>query len=530
MKTFALFIVLLFFSTVPEGLNAQTTFQKLYTNTSSTDIAQLESSIPTKDGGLIMVGGIYGVSTTTGNIYVVKTDSLGSMVWAKSYDSIYRSARPTAIVETMGGGYAFTGVALDTANPATSDAFLIKTDDTGKVLWAQYYGGSLTEDASDIIQTADSGFTILASSDLWGKWLIKTDANGQILWSKTYNDSNIQQYLFKKLLRPRDGGYVIAGDAPTGTIPNDFFIMKTDSLGNFLWAKAYGGIYPEQLYGLDTTNDGGFVMCGTSRSFTANHGVHSGLILKVDSTGNIQWAKSLMQPEVIEMRCVHETKDSGYIAVGSSEIPNTAGDMCLVKLDENGNLSFAKHYGDTALIEGAWLISETNKAKGYMITGRRFWYFPGVFTGYYLLKTDNLGNTNCLSNSFNPTITSVIPDDTNITFTVFGTFDSSHSFMPVTASNGKDTTLCFSTGIQAVASTSKDRISIFPNPTTGLVTIKAPLPIELIEISNAFGEKVFSAQPQSPHATVNLQSLPIGIYFYSVKTKSRTERGKIVLQ
>jgi hypothetical protein len=323
---------------------------------------------------------------------------------------------------------------------------------------------------------------------------------------------------------------VIAGDAPTGTIPNDFFLMKTDSLGNFLWAKAYGGIYPEQLYGLDTTRDGGFVMCGTSRSFTANHGVHSGFILKTDSIGSIQWAKSLTEPEVIEMRSVHQTQDTGYVAVGASEIANTAGDMCLIKLDKNGNFIFGKHYGDTGLIEGAWKVFQANKAGNYIVTGRTFWYYPGAFTGYYLVKTDDLGNTNCLSSSFSPTVTAEMPHDTSITFTVFGTFDSSHSFMPVTVSNGKDTTLCFSTRIQGLTASPKGNISIFPNPTTGIVTIKVPLPIELVEISNAFGEKVFSAQPHSPNATINLQRLPKGIYFYSVKTKNRTERGKIVLQ
>src|SRR5690606_36513670 len=139
---------------------------------------------------------------------------------------------------------------------------------------------------------------------------------------------------------------------------------------------------PEGLTDFVRCSDGGFVLAGASNSFTANHGLNSGILIKTDSAGNLLWCKHLPYPNAREISSIQETKDHNIII--------TAGGMKLIKLDDGGNFLWARKYGDSSIPASSHLVSESTT--GYWIVGGL-----GVFNGpdYYLVKTDDSGNTVC---------------------------------------------------------------------------------------------------------------------------------------
>jgi len=88
-----------------------------------------------------------------------------------------------------------------------------------------------------------------------------------------------------------DGGYIVAGYTNgnyTGGV--DVYLIKTDSNGDTLWAKNYGGIYAEHGYSVQQTTDGGYIIAGYTMSFGA--GVTDIYLIKTDSIGAILWTKT----------------------------------------------------------------------------------------------------------------------------------------------------------------------------------------------------------------------------------------------
>jgi hypothetical protein len=495
---------------------AQTTFQKIYYNDIPGFVTRMTAATGTSDGGIIMVGQNY-TTIYGGCLFIAKTDSLGNTQWAKHYDSFYNFVLARAVIETQDHGFAITGN-FETPVLLDQEAFILRLDDTGGVVFARQYGRVSDEVGYSITETPDKNLIVAGQSSPGGMFLIKTDSMGLLIWSRSYEDTNGNQYYYpRRVILLKDGNIAIGGDVPTGQVQGDFGLMVIDSSGNFLWGKSYGGIYPEGMWTFTNCADGGFLLGGSSKSFTSNHTVNSGLLIKTDSVGNLLWTKHLLYPDIQQVRCVQETHDHNIILTDAA--------MNLISLDQNGNFLWARRYGNGSL----WLASETKSLDGFWLAGSDG-YSPTPFgSTYYLVRTDDSGNSLCFTYPFSPSIMDTVVLTHTLTLVGNNGIDTSSYFTVYGSNTGKDSILCYSI-INTVQNLPIEHFSVFPNPTTGIVTIKAPLPIELVEISNAFGEKVFSAQPHSRNVTINLQSLPKGIYFYSVKTKHRTERGKIVLQ
>ena len=98
------------------------------------------------------------------------------------------------------------------------------------------------------------------------RFLIKTNAQGDMQWSKVYGESGIDTVL--SVLQTKDGGYIWAGDSSSfGSGGYDFWVVRTDTSGNMIWNKTYGGPSDDVADQIISTIDGGYAVIGSTWSY-----------------------------------------------------------------------------------------------------------------------------------------------------------------------------------------------------------------------------------------------------------------------
>jgi hypothetical protein len=269
--------------------------------------------------------------------------------------------------------------------------FAIGSQCLAQTYWSRTYGGTSWELGSSFQTTADGGYIVAGASASFGSgwsdaWVIKVDSSGSIQWQKTYGGSSVNKQAIS-LDTSTDGGYIIAGFSDTdNTGANDFWVFKVDSSGNMLWEKTYGGDGDDYVWSVHATSDGGYIVGGYTYSFGA--GDADVWILKLDSSGNVQWQKTYGGSDGDVIRCLQTTSDGGSIVSGLTY--SFGGNQAwIVKLDSSGNIQWEKTYGGTSSYN-AWFIQTTSDG-GYIVSGDTS---PSNFDGldFWISKLDSSGN------------------------------------------------------------------------------------------------------------------------------------------
>jgi hypothetical protein len=342
--------------------------------------------IETSDGGYIIGGWTYSYGSGGCDVYLVKTFSSGDSAWAKVYGGSLNDGC-SSIEEIPGGGYILVGLTYS-SGAGGSDVFIVRTDSAGDSLWTETYGGSGDDCGESIQLTYDGGFIITGnrysfitnSSDVY---LIKTDANGESLWTKTYGGKNNDRGF--AVVQTPDSGYVIAGRTESfGAGEYDVYLIRTNSIGDTMWTRTYGGINNDYCYSVSQTSDSGFIMAGHTRSFgSGNWDIY---LIKTDMDGNVVWDKTYGESDIDESFSVKETSDSGYIVAGATRIPGSGNDdMFLLKTKSNGDTMWSSRYGGGD-DDWGYGVEETSDG-GYIVTGYTKSFGPG-YCGVYLVKTE----------------------------------------------------------------------------------------------------------------------------------------------
>jgi len=246
--------------------------------------------------------------------WVVKLDSNGSIEWEKCLGgSNYDFAQ--SVQQTADGGYIVAGTAYSndydvTGNHGGSgDAWIVKLDSSGNIAWQKCLGGSDSDAATSIQQTTDggyivAGFTYSNDGDVSGKhgssdaWIVKLDLSGNIVWQKCLGGSNVEQAY--SIRQTTDDGYIVAGwsNSNDGDVSGnhgngDYWIVKLDSNGNIEWQKCLGGSGADDYaYSIQQTTDGGYIVAGTAYSsgcdITGAHGSGDAWVVKLDVVTGIK--------------------------------------------------------------------------------------------------------------------------------------------------------------------------------------------------------------------------------------------------
>ncbi|MFN3940575.1 MAG: hypothetical protein ACK4IY_08295, partial [Chitinophagales bacterium] len=298
------------------------------------------------------------------------------------------------------GGYLLAGSTQSndgdvTAFSGVSDIWIVKTDVNGNLLWQKTYGGSDEDVALDAIAVADGYILFGYSSSLDGDmtemygiadyWILKIDLDGNLIWQNNLGGSLIDHG--HEIQQTADGGFLLCGQNKSTNYDatgsgnngkNDFWIVKTDSLGNLVWQKAYGGSEADIGNSLTVTGDGGFVACGYANSSNGdigeNFGLGDGWVFRCDSNGVIVWSHVYGGSGDDFARVIIPANTGGFMLVGGStsndgDITGSNGstDLWLMKLDTAGALLYSKVIGGSGFEVAYDIIPYPGG--GYLIAG-----------------------------------------------------------------------------------------------------------------------------------------------------------------
>jgi hypothetical protein len=234
----------------------------------------------TNDGGFIITGktGSFG---TPYDIYLVKTSSDGTMQWIKTIGGT-NWEQGICIEQTNDGGFIILGC-TNSFGSGNRDVYLVKTTLNGSLQWDKTFGGVNNDDGYFIQQTNDNGYIITGVTESFGAggedaYLIRTDSNGNLLWTRTFGSAASEGgYCVQQT---HDRGFIITGKGFGGA-----YLVKTDSSGNLLWSKGYGGpMQSETGFSVQQANDNGFIIAGRTLSFAPTSS--SVYVIKTDCNGN----------------------------------------------------------------------------------------------------------------------------------------------------------------------------------------------------------------------------------------------------
>jgi hypothetical protein len=201
------------------------------------------------------------------------------------------------------------------------DMSLIKTNALGDTLWTKTYGGSQDEICHSVKQTLDGGFILLGSTKSFGAgmedfYLIKTNNLGDTLWTKTYGEINSE--IGCNVLQTADGGYILTGYTYSFGISGmmAIYVIKTSSNGSLMWSKVMDSLHGQFAYSIDQSVNGGFIIGGGRyRSNTAYD--YLPLIISIDSLGNSIWSSMYYATGNTGFFESVKKSSTGYIASGS---------------------------------------------------------------------------------------------------------------------------------------------------------------------------------------------------------------------
>ncbi len=195
------------------------------------------------------------------------------------------------------------------------------------------------------------------------------------LWSQSYGNGT---YEWMETVRPvPGGGFIMTGDTDEGPGAYASWIMRTDENGDEIWSLLEGGGDSDGTSYIEPTSDGGFIHCGSTRSYSGNMR-WNGYVRKLDANGDIEWQRQLGTDQSEDyISCVREIPGDGYIAFGQ-----VAYVLCLIRLAPNGMVRWYSNLPNESVFEKPYFLEPT--PDGYLLAA----YYPDQFA---IIKTDTQG-------------------------------------------------------------------------------------------------------------------------------------------
>ena len=251
--------------------------------------------------------------------------------------------RGVYVSPTRDGGYVSVGV-TESSGAGGEDIYLVRSDAAGHTRWTRTFGGPDEDNGWSVLEL-DDGFIIAGFTNSFGAggfdfWLIRTDPLGQTLWQQTYGGPLDDRCW--AMVQTSDGGFLLTGETRSrGRGEEDFYVVRTDSQGTLLWEQSYGDSLSERCFAVAESSDGGFMLAGQSYSLGA--GDRDAYIGKIDSEGVLEWYRTAGGAESDVAHGITRTIDGHFLVTGyTTSLATDLDDPYVIKIDAAGNFLFER--------------------------------------------------------------------------------------------------------------------------------------------------------------------------------------------
>ncbi len=389
----------------------------------------------TFDGGYIVAGFTESndsdVSLNHGgrDYWLLKLNTTGVIEWEKSYGGLGEDIA-TGVHQTIDSGYIISGYSKSNDGDVSGhhgaldsiDIWIVKINNTGDIQWQKSFGGTGIDRAYDVRQTSDSGYVIAGYSNsingdvafhigFQDYWVIKLDTGGTIQWQSNLGGTATDEA--NSIIETTDGGFLVSGysNSSNGHVTNhhgqqDGWIVKLDDAGVKQWENSLGGTDDDNISTTVQCSDGGYIFAGSTESndidVSGNHGGKDCWIVKLDSSGTINWQTCLGGAGYDAASSIQQTPDGGFIigATSTSTDGDVTGnhgdyDCWIVKINSTGTILWEKSLGGTSIdagnsiqqtINGGFIIAAVSYSANGDITNNN------GNADFWIVKLDSMEN------------------------------------------------------------------------------------------------------------------------------------------
>jgi hypothetical protein len=325
----------------------------------------IQSITMTGDGDYMVAGGL-GVSIpgvgVVSHAYLARIGADGDEIWARTY---HRHSCATDLAPTTDGGYIIVGY-IDSLEGTNTDVYILKTDGEGNLVWENSYGTADYDRATGVVPITDgcvvAGYTGIGSREAF--YVLKVDDEGNMMWNYTYSTG---RRAFS-ITSSGDDGFVIAGysraEGPEGS--EEVHIVRIDDQGRELWERSLGGTSANKIL---RCPEGGYIILGEGSSVGGRYGSSKDLyILRVDSWGTPSWNTTYGGEEWDWAGDIVPDGEDGYVIVGYTTVFNDSSfqNSFILRIRDESIMPVAEARPSRFVISALLLLFLT---RGAMIAG-----------------------------------------------------------------------------------------------------------------------------------------------------------------
>ncbi len=351
------------------------------------------SIIETDDDAFLIVGDIINVpQNIETNVYLLKINNRGDLLWSKQFGGAENDAGWRVIPSQNDGGYLIVGKTASIGN-GEDDVYLIKVDNAGNLEWSKSYGTTGDDFGRSIVETTDgyliTGSAFNSANNSTDLYLLKVDFDGNEEWNKFFGTTGFDEGQDIALMN--DGNFAIVGNSG-----QDAYLLKVDPDGDEIWSTTFGGSLKTEVYDLVIAPNGDIVLTGVTEISASNS---DALLSRYDSDGNLIWNNLVGRTSHIDFaQSLTNTVDKGFVVAGyNTEFGIFVNDVTVIKAGTNGSVYtnilrgkvFSDDNGDCGFDQGEqglneWIVKAESANKTFFATADVFGnYEMTIDTGDY---------------------------------------------------------------------------------------------------------------------------------------------------
>lgn len=471
---------------------------------------------------------------------------------------------------TLDGGFILAGISTSSdgdvpANQGLYDAWVVKLDPLGGIVWQRSYGGSDYDGAHAVVPTGDGGYVVAGytssnDGDVTGHhgggdgWVLKLDGDGLLVWQTTLGGTEVED--LSDLEETSDGGFIVVGQSESddgdvigGHGLADVWLVKLDVDGALQWQKTLGGGGTDQGYAVRALPGGGYLLAGVTGSsdgdVTGLDGFWDGWVVETDATGEVVRERTLGGSSSDGALALCLTADGGSIVVGrtSSNDGDVSGnhggqDAWAVKLDAIGGIEWQRALGGS-LTEEATAVAQVDD--GYVVSAMAYsndgdvTNMHGAFDAW-VVKLDGTGDLvwqKAMGGNVGERANTLLPlSDGRLLVAGYAGSNNGDLTWNHGSQDGWLVMLDDYALPTAVAEPTSTDLSVQPNPASDRLNVRAPnVPVgSSVELLDALGRSMLSARMTSAPLTLDVDALPRGVYTLRIRWAAGTSGQRVVVE